>query len=86
MGDAAFLPARDGGGVMMARPHDLTVTAGGTDSVARRRYLGSSWRYEIVQADGTVVQADVPAGTPLLPVGSACSVQLVALHPLHCLS
>jgi iron(III) transport system ATP-binding protein len=82
IGDAAFLPDASGG-VVMARPHDLTVVPGGDDHVLGHRYLGSLWRYEVRRADGSVVQAEVPAGSELLPVGTACTVRVVAGHDLH---
>jgi iron(III) transport system ATP-binding protein len=82
IGDAAFLPDADGG-VVMARPHDLTVVAGGDDVVLGHRYLGSLWRYEVRRADGLVVQAEVPTGRDLLAVGSPCTVHVVAGHALH---
>lgn len=87
MGDAAFLPDPDGGGdgagVLLARPHDLTITPGGDDRVVAHRYLGVVRRYEVLRADGTTVLADVPAGTTVLPDGAACSVQVIAGHRLH---
>ena len=87
MGDAAFLPdaTDDGeGGVLLARPHDLTLIPGGDDRVLAHRYLGVVRRYDVLRADGTSVLADVPAGTPVLPDGAACSVQVIAdrLHRL----
>ncbi|MFN0028677.1 MAG: ABC transporter ATP-binding protein [Acidimicrobiales bacterium] len=82
LGDVGFLAAGDGA-ALMARPHDLTVVAGGVDRVLGHRYLGAQWRYEVRCADGSVVQADVPARAPLLGVGAACTVQVVADHQLH---
>lgn len=82
LGEVAFLPA-DGGGVVMARPHDLTVEPGGPDRILGHRYLGSMWRYEVGRADGSTVLAEVPAGTALLEVGSSCAVRVVAGHDLH---
>lgn len=82
LGDVAYLP--DGGGAaLMARPHSLTLAAGGVDRVIGHRYLGAQRRYEVCRADGSVVQADLPAGAPLLDVGAACTVSLVAGHALH---
>lgn len=90
LGDAAFLPVGDADSdneldsvVAMARPHDLTIVAGGDDRVVAHRYLGSVRRYEIVRSDGTTVQAEVPASTPLLAVGSPCTVEVIAGHRLH---
>jgi iron(III) transport system ATP-binding protein len=93
LGDAAFLPVSDrdresddepdDGVVAMARAHDLTIVSGGVDRVAAHRYLGSVRRYEIVRSDGTTVQAEVPASTPMLAVGSPCTVEVIAGHRLH---
>ncbi|MEY4230610.1 MAG: Fe(3+) ions import ATP-binding protein FbpC 2 [Actinomycetota bacterium] len=91
LGDAAFLPLADAdsdndheaGVVAMARPHDLTIVAGGVDRVAAHRYLGSVRRYEIARSDGTTVQAEVPSSTPMLAVGSPCTVEVIAGHQLH---
>ena len=82
LGHAAFLPSEDGG-VVMARPHDLTVEAGGVDQVLAHHYLGSMWRYEVGRSDGTTVLAEVPAGAALLEVGAACTIRVVAGHDLH---
>jgi iron(III) transport system ATP-binding protein len=82
IGDAAFLP-RPAGGVVMARPHDLTVVPDGDDVILGHRYLGSLWRYEVRRTDGSVVQAEVPAGSELLAVGAPCTVHVVAGHDLH---
>jgi ABC-type sulfate/molybdate transport systems ATPase subunit len=84
MGEASFLP--DGsGGYLMARPHDLCLTAGGGDVVTGRRYLGSAWRFEVRRADGLHVEVDVPVdpGESALPSGAACTVSVAAAHPLH---
>jgi len=91
LGDAAFLPLGDAdsdndheaGVVAMARPHDLTIVAGGDDRVTAHRYLGSVRRYEIARSDGTTVQAEVPSSTPMLAVGSPCTVEVIAGHQLH---
>jgi len=90
LGDAAFLPVGDNGDsgdadgvVAMARPHDLTIVAEGDDRVAAHRYLGSVRRYEIARADGTTVQAEVSASTPMLAIGSPCTVEVIAGHRLH---
>lgn len=70
------------------KPHhkcgtSVTLAPGGADGVIRHRYLGAQRRYEVRRADGFLVQADLPAGAPLLDVGAACTVQLVAGHALH---
>jgi iron(III) transport system ATP-binding protein len=91
LGDAAFLAVSDAGSdtdheagvVAMARPHDLTIVSGGDDRVAAHRYLGSVRRYEIARSDGTTVQAEVPSSTPMLAVGSPCTVEVIAGHQLH---
>jgi iron(III) transport system ATP-binding protein len=85
LGEVAFLPHRDGG-VVMARPHDLTVEPDGPDRVLAHQYLGSVWRYEVRRGDGSTVLAEVPAGTALLDIGAACAVRVVADHELHRLS
>ena len=82
LGEVAFLPHRDGG-VVMARPHDLTIEPGGPDRVLAHQYLGSVWRYEVARDDGTMLLAEVPAGTALLEVGAPCEVRVVADHELH---
>jgi hypothetical protein len=46
-------------------------------------YLGSMWRYEVGRSDGTMALVDVPAGTPLLDVGAACAIGVVAGRVLH---
>jgi iron(III) transport system ATP-binding protein len=84
LGEASFLP--DGHGqLLMARPHDLAVVAGGHDTVIARRYLGSTWRYRIARSDGITVGVDMPVGPgdDALPVGAACTITVVATHPLH---
>lgn len=82
LGEAAFFPHPDGG-VVMVRPHDLTVEAGGPDRVLAHQYLGSVWRYGIARADGTRVIAESPAGTTLIEVGETCTVRVAARHDLH---
>lgn len=82
LGEVAFLPHRDGG-VVMARPHDLTVEPDGPDRVMAHQYLGSVWRYEVGRSDGTTVLAEVPAGTALLEVGAPCAIRVIADHELH---
>jgi iron(III) transport system ATP-binding protein len=82
LGEAAFLPHPDGG-VVMTRPHDLTVEPGGQDRVVAHHYRGSTWRYVIDRDDGTTVLAEVPAGTALLAVGAPCTIRVVAGHELH---
>lgn len=85
LGDVAFLP-RGQSGVVMVRPHDLTVEPGGPDRVLAQQYLGSVWRYEIGRDDGTTLLAEVPAGTALLDIGSPCAIRVVADHELHWLA
>lgn len=71
------------GSVFVARPHHLSVTAGGNDRVVRVEFLGSGYRYTVRRADGTeaVVDAAVRAD---LQVGDACTVGVKApdLHRL----
>ena len=82
LGEVAFLPHPDGG-VVAARPHDLTVEAGGPDRVLGHQYRGSTWRYAIGRDDGTTVLAEVPVGTVLLDVGAPCTVRVAAGRTLH---
>ena len=84
MGDVSFLPA-EAGGVLMARPHDLRLEAGGDDVITDRRYLGSAWRYEARRVDGVLVTVDVPVapGETPHPVGSPVTVTIQATHLLH---
>lgn len=82
LGEVAFLPEPDGS-ARMARPHDLTIDAGGADRVVAHRYLGALWRYEVACADGTMVQADVPVGAPVFPPGASCTVRVIAGHALR---
>lgn len=84
LGDASFLPD-DGDHVLMARPHDLSLRSGGDDIVTARRYLGSTWRFEVRRADGVSVEVDVPVGPgdAAIPVGAACTITVAATHPLH---
>ncbi len=87
LGEASFLPD-ESGRLVMARPHDLTVSHGGTSVVTARRYLGATWRYRVRRDDGTEIDADGAAGpgdTPL-GLGDACSVTITATHDLHRLS
>ncbi len=86
LGETSFLP--DGDHLVMARPHDLAVVAGGADTVVTRRYLGAAWRYGIRRADGVEVEVDAPGspGAPPLDLGAACTVSVAATHPLHRLS
>lgn len=84
LGEAAFVPA-DAGQVAMVRPHDLTVTSGGDDTVVDRRYLGAVWRYDVRRSDGTLVAVEVIAGPGdrALQIGDAVTVTVAADHPLH---
>ncbi len=84
LGDVSFLPAEHGE-VLMARPHDLRLEAGGDDVVTARRYLGSAWRYEASRVDGVMVTVDVPVAPaePPHPVGSPVTITICATHPLH---
>lgn len=86
LGEASFLADPLAPGLtMMARPHDLTVTAGGPDRVSSRRYLGAAWRYTIERPDGSAVDVDVsvaPGAAPM-SIGAACTVVVDAGHPLH---
>lgn len=86
LGEAAFLPTEDGR-VAMVRPHDLSLTLGGDDTVVARRYLGAVWRYEVRRRDGGTVTADVTAGPGDQPlrIGDAVTVAIAADHPLHLL-
>jgi len=91
LGDASFLPDESGDpshGVLMARPHDLTVSAGGDSAVTGRRYLGAAWRYRVRLGDGTEIDADTTAGPDDAPlaIGDACTVTITAAHELHRLS
>jgi iron(III) transport system ATP-binding protein len=86
LGEASFLPDPQAPDLaMMARPHDLTVTAGGSDRVTARRYLGAAWRYTIERGDGSSVDVDVSVGPGAAPmsIGDACTVVVDAGHPLH---
>jgi iron(III) transport system ATP-binding protein len=86
LGEASFLPDPHAPDLaMMARPHDLTVTAGGSDRVSARRYLGAAWRYTIERVDGSAVDVDVAVGPGAAPlsIGDACTVVVDAGHPLH---
>ena len=86
LGDASFLPADDPSpGLVLARPHDLVVSAGGGSVVTGRRYLGAAWRYQVRLDDGTHIEADAPAGPAIDPlaVGDACTVTVTATHQLH---
>jgi ABC-type sulfate/molybdate transport systems ATPase subunit len=82
LGEVAFLP-QPGGGVLVARPHDLMVETGGVDHVLAHQYRGSTWRYVIDRADGTTTLVEVPAGAALLDVGSPCTVRVAAGRTLH---
>lgn len=84
LGDASFLPA-GADHVMMARPHDLSIVPGGSDIITARRYLGSTWRYDVRRSDGVEVGVDVPVGPGehAMPTGTACTVSIAATHPLH---
>ncbi len=79
VGEAALF-ACDDGCALVARPHQLTLTAGGDAEVVERRYLGAVWRHRVRQPDGSTVQVDTtPAAT--LPEGAACTVTVDgALH------
>lgn len=91
VGEASFLPcALSGCGrgancprecVVLARPHDLRITADGEDVVLSRRYLGSAWRYEVRRGDGVLVRVD-DSGGQVFEVGDHCTVALSAERPL----
>ena len=84
-GDAVLVPTPSYAGFWadLETRDDLTIVPGGVDRVAAHRYLGSVRRYEIVRSDGTTVQAEVPASTPMLPIGAPCTVEVIAGHRLH---
>ena len=82
LGDASFLPMPDGVGVCVARPHDLSLTPGGPDTVIGRRYLGATWRYDVSRGDGTRVRIDAGEGSRV-GVGDPCTVSIIADHALH---
>ena len=91
LGDASFLPDESGDpshGMLMARPHDLTVSAGGDSVVTGRRYLGAAWRYRVRLGDSIEIDADTTAGPGDAPlaIGDACTVTITAAHELHRLS
>ena len=74
---ASFVTPADGAGaVAVARPHQLEVTAGGSDVVMRVEFLGSSMRYTVRRADGSEVVAD-RGPTNVLAVGDACQVHVI---------
>ncbi len=81
VGVASFLP--DGDDVLVARPHQLAVTAEGPDVVTRVEFAGAHYRYTVRRADGADVVADGAACNPL-HVGQACTVRLLddRLHRL----
>jgi ABC-type Fe3+/spermidine/putrescine transport system ATPase subunit len=87
LGEASFLPDPDSPElVMMARPHDLTLIAGGGDDViTARRYLGASWRYTVQRSDGSNVDVDLAGGPGITPlnIGDPCTVVVDAGNPLH---
>lgn len=87
LGEASFLPDPDSPDtVLMARPHDLTLTFdGGRDVITARRYLGATWRYSVRRLDGSSVEVELPGGPGIAPgeIGDPCSVVIDAGHPLH---
>jgi iron(III) transport system ATP-binding protein len=86
LGEVSFMPDPDDADlVMMVRPHDLTLVAGGSDRVLARRYLGALWRYTVRRPGGDVVEVEMAGGPGLetLEVGEACTVVVDAGHPLH---
>lgn len=87
LGEASFLPDPDSRDVvMMARPHDLALTAGrGCDIVTARRYLGATWRCTVQCPDGSELDVDVAGGPGMMPpeIGAPCTVVVDASHSLH---
>jgi iron(III) transport system ATP-binding protein len=86
LGEVSFMPDPDDAGlVMMVRPHDLTLVAGGADRVLGRRYLGALWRYTVRRPGGDVVEVEMAGGPGLatMEIGEACTVVVDAGHPLH---
>ena len=86
LGDASFLPDPASPDMaLMVRPHDLSITPGGSDAVTARRYLGAAWRYTVRRSDGSDVDVDQAGGpgTTPLTIGEACTVIVDAGHPLH---
>jgi ABC-type sugar transport system ATPase subunit len=65
-----------GGEETLVRPHQLRVSAGGTHTVMRVEFLGSTHRYTIRAQDGSTLVADVGPENPL-SVGDACDVHVV---------
>lgn len=79
---ASFIP--DGSGsLFVARPHHLSMTAGGNDRVVRIEFLGSGYRYTVRRADGNDAVVDMASRSDL-QVGDACTVGVNApdLHRL----
>jgi iron(III) transport system ATP-binding protein len=86
LGEVSFMPDPDDAGlVMMVRPHDLTLVAGGPDRVLARRYLGALWRYAVRRPGGDVIEVEMAGGPGLatMEIGEACTVVVDAGHPLH---
>lgn len=70
-----------GGDETLVRPHQLRVSAGGSHTVMRVEFLGSTHRYTIRAQDGATLVADLGPEDPL-GVGDACDVHVIA-QPLR---
>ena len=76
-------PPREGDGptVVMVRPHDLHLEAGGTAEVVDRRFAPQGSTYRVRLADGTEVLVDGGHHQPV-GVGDHVTVTVRAGHPL----
>ena len=68
--------ASPSGEEVLARPHEVKVSAGGPCTVVRVEFVGASFRYTIRDERGATVTAD-QGPNDTLSVGDACSVALV---------
>ena len=64
------------GGEVLARPHQLRVSADGPHTVMRVEFLGATHRYTIRAEDGSTLVSDVGPTEPLA-VGSQCSIAVI---------
>lgn len=60
----------------LVRPHQLRVIAGGPHTITRVEFLGSTHRYTIRGANGSVLVSDVGPDEPLV-AGDACDVAVI---------
>lgn len=72
---SSYLPSHLGIG-RLVRPHQLRVSPGGPNTVARVEFLGPAHRYTVLMPTGSIVVADHGPEQPLA-IGASCDFQFI---------